>query len=195
MDAVLKIANAYPVFFGMALIGTLLFVLKVLMLFMGGDSDASDIDGDLDFDGETHVDGAESFTLFSVQSILAFIMGCGWVGLAARHEWKVGQGQAIAMAAGFGFAMMLLNAFLMGKMKSLNSNPRDDTSSATGQTGQAYTNIPERGQGSGQVEIAVGGKKQVLQAFSVGEKIDAFTPIIVKQVDSTGNLHVEKHQI
>ena len=63
---------------------------------------------------------------------------------------------------------------------------------AINKTGRAYTNIPAKGDGIGQVEVLVGGKNQILQAFSSGEKIKAFESIKVVNVDDSGNLTVEK---
>lgn len=182
--------NNEPIYTILALLGTTLFLLKTVMLFVGSDDGGSDLDG-ADLDDPSHVDGGESFTLVSVQSILAFFMGTGWIGLACREEWMLDGMTSVFIAAGFGFMMMLLSSYLTMKIKSLNATPNNQIdSSAIGLTGRAYTNIPEKGNGAGQVEITLNGKQQIIQAMSASESIQAFTTVKVVNVDDSGNLTV-----
>lgn len=178
-----------PVYMMMALLGTALFVGKMVLLLMGGDGD-TDLDH-ADLDDPAHVDGAESFTLISVQSILGLFMGTGWIGLACRQEWGLEKMPSFFVAVGFGFLMMLLTSFLNLKMKSLNAIPDNDIDErAIGLTGRAYTDIPKSGDGIGQIELTVNGKMQILQASSGADKIKAFTSVKVIKVDNSGNLTV-----
>ncbi len=180
-----------PVYMIMALLGTTLFIIKMLMLLLGGDTD-SDLDG-ADLDDPAHVDGSESFTLISIQYILALFMGTGWIGLACREEWGLSQIPSFFIAVGFGFLMMLLTSFLNFKIKGLNSVPNNNVDErAIGLTGRAYTDIPKSGAGTGQIEITVHGKMQILQATTNSEeKIKAFSAVKVTRVDSSGNVTVE----
>lgn len=181
--------NSEPIYSVMALLGTLLFLLKMIMMIVGGDSD-SDLDG-ADLDDPMHVDGAESFTLVSVQSVLAFFMGTGWIGLAAKLQWGMNSMTSLFVAAGFGALMMLLSSFLNMKMRSLNATPRNTIDRrAIGLTGRAYTDIPKAGGGAGQIEITINGKQQILQASSEKAGIKAFTSVKVTDVDDSGNLTV-----
>ena len=181
-----------PVYAWMAIIGTGLFLVKMLMMLMGGDTDMEGQFDHVDLDDPAHVDGGESFTLVSIQSILAFVMGTGWLGLASRLEWDLGKFQSSIVAAGFGFIMMMFTSYIFFKMKSLNEVPNTAIDErAIGLTGRAYTNIPKKGDGSGQVEITVHGKMQVLQAFSKYDSIKAFTSVKVVEVDKSGTLTVE----
>ncbi|ATH09115.1 hypothetical protein BIY24_14530 [Halobacteriovorax marinus] len=179
-----------PVYTVMALAGTILFFIKILLLFFGGDSDF-DTDLDIDMNGD-HIDGGDTFSIVSIQSILAFFMGTGWIGLAAIHEWKLTNGQSTIAAALFGVIMMLFSSFITFKIKKFNSIPKVDIKEAVGKVGRAYTNIPSKGQGVGQVEVTVGNKQQILQASSVDEAINSFDGIVVVQVDDSGNLLVKK---
>ena len=70
----------------LALVGTVFFVLRLLVaLFFGSDPD---------FDTGDHFDGptGTSFSFFSPLSILAFFIGSGWMGLACRIDWQMGVG-------------------------------------------------------------------------------------------------------
>lgn len=179
-----------PVYTVMALLGTVLYLIKMVLLLVSGDFDA---DSDLtEVDGAGDLDGGATFSLISIQSILAFFMGAGWIGLACQQEWGMESLPSLLAASGFGFLMMLLSSFLTFKIKSLNSETKVDIREAKDKTGRAYTSIPPKGEGIGQVEITVGGKQQILQAMSTGEKIESFTAVKVIEVDDSGNLHVTK---
>lgn len=187
----INVLNEEPVFFIMAIAGSCLFVVKLVLLLTLGDGDGElDVDASA-VDSSGHIDGSASFSLVSIQSILAFFMGTGWAGLAARREWGFGTLSSFAIAAIFGFAMMALSSFLTMKIKGLNRDVKFDMKSVVGTTGIAYSIIPPKGQGIGQAEIAVNGKKQIMQAISVGAEIKSFTPIRVVDVDDSENLLVE----
>ena len=181
-----EVFSQNPIYATMALAGTLLFLLKMLLLFFTGDGD---LDGD--FDGD-HADGGDTFSLVSIQSILAFFMGAGWIGLAAKNEWGLTDLQGIAIATVFGFLMMLFSSFITFQIKKFNSVTKVDIQEAVGKIGRAYTRIPVKGEGVGQVEITVGNKQQILQASSNGEAINSFEGVKVLKVDDSGNLIVKK---
>jgi hypothetical protein len=209
------------IYFGMAVFGTTLFVLKlVLSLVAGhGDMDAGglDVGGDashLDFSGDhggfdhgdvsggdTHIehDGAAAhpssgaaFTLLSVQSILALMMGMGWAGLAARVEWHWSGVFALLVAGGFGFAMMVLASFLSFQIRRLNREIVVDVRTCVGTLGRVYLTIPPSGQGQGQIEVTISGRRRILPAVSVGEGIPAFSTAMVLRIEQDGSLLVEQ---
>lgn len=188
MEEVFKDAPAY---FLMAAVGTTLYIIKTILVLTSGDAGDGDLSDSSDLEVD-HIDGGATFSLVSLQSILAFFMGTGWIGLACVREWNIENPQAILYSAGFGFLMMLMSAFLTFQIKKLNTNPVSNIKSAAGKTGRAYTNIPEKGSGAGQVEITVDGKQQILQAMSSGEGINAFDAVRVDEVDDSGNLIVSK---
>lgn len=183
--------NNEPIYAALALLGTTLFVVKMILLLVSGDSEGSTEFDDASLDNPSHVDGGETFSLVSVQSILAFFMGSGWVGLACREEFEMEKLPSMAAAVGFGFAMMLLSSYLTMKIKGLNASPVNKIDkSAIGKKGRAYTNIPANGEGMGQVEITINEKQQILQAFSSGEAIKSFANVKVVDVDDSGNITV-----
>ena len=179
----------HPVYFFMAIIATVLFVGQMALMLMGGDTGEFD---SIDLEGASHVTGGESFTLVSVQSILAFLMGTGWVGLAANMEWKWGQWGSLGIAVLFGSLMACLSAFLSMKMKGLKTVKKQNPREAVGKSGRAYTDIPAKGEGIGQVEITISEKQQIVQAMGINEKINSFSPVKVVDIDDSGNLIVEK---
>ncbi len=189
-----ELYQAQPFYFSIAIGGTALFLVKTILLLVGSDADSGNAgDGfDVSFDGdaESHLTGSEAFEILSVQSVLAFCMGVGWMGLACSEEWSLAKSHSAIVAVVFGFAMMLLNAWLMTKIKGLNSAGSNDMMNAIGLRGRTYTQIPEKGQGMGQVELTVNGKQQILNAFSENGPITSFSTVYVTDVDESGNLIV-----
>jgi hypothetical protein len=170
----------------MALVGTLFFVLRlVVALFFGGDG--GDIDGDLG--DAAHADSA--FSMFSLLSILAFFMGAGWMGLTCRVDWGLSGIVSAMSAAGFGIVLMGMASGLMAFARSLNQVVEYDVNTAIGKTASVYMTIPERGQGRGQIKVTVSGRLKMMEAISSGPRIPEFHTVKVLSVGDDGTFVVE----
>jgi hypothetical protein len=172
--ALIALGYDTAVYLIIALAGTLLFLIRLAFTYFGGGGGDFEVDGDFDADG--------AFTFFSVLSILAFFMGAGWMGLACRLDWGLGRLPSSLIAAGFGFVMMLAASGLSVLARRLNLTIRYDLGTAVGRTARVYLTIPEKGQGKGQVEVTVSGRRKVINAVSAGPRLEAFTD--VKIVDA-----------
>jgi len=167
----------------MAMVGTILFLLRLGLAMVGG--------ADGDFDTDTSFDSDVSFTFFSVLSILAFFMGAGWMGLACRLDWGMGRFASTLSAAGFGMAMMFAASGLTYLTRRLNREIGYDVHTAVGSTCRVYLTLPQRGSGHGQVEVTVSGRKKILRAISNGPEIEAFADVRVIEVRDDDTLVVE----
>ena len=163
------------VYAGMALLGTALFVLRMLLMFALG----LDFDGDIDFEDIEHGTG---FSLFSLQSIIGFFMGAGWAGLAARLEWGLDTPISALIAGGFGIVLMVLSAAMMFAALKLKHEVNYEMDDATGKIGTVYMSIPEKGGGTGQVRVSISGRQMTVDAVSSGEKLEAFTAVRIDEV-------------
>lgn len=180
LDLFNNLDNYSKFYFTIAIISTVVFLLKLLLMFVGGDSGLDGHINDLDpnFEHDT------SFTFLSTQSILAFLMCTGWIGLAAKAEWKLDGLLSVVAASVSGFLAMFLMAFLMTQVKKLNKNVKTDIKSCVGTTGKAYTKFFPRG--SGQIQITLNGKLQTIDAINnTDEEIASFTQIIVTGIDNS----------
>lgn len=166
------------VYFWLAIIATGLFLVKLGFEFFFGDVDA-DLDADID---DPHMDSTGAFTFFSVLSLLAFFMGVGWMGLAARVSWGLGAIASAASATFFGVALMMLSSGLMYAVRQMTQVARYDLKTAVGHTGKVYLSIPAKGGGQGQVEVTVSGRRKVLSAVSRGEAIPPFAAVRIVEV-------------
>ena len=180
------------IYFILAMTATLLFLVRLgLQLFFGLGDDDLDISGDVDVADAGHMDSTGAFTLFSLLSILAFLMGTGWMGLTARVSWGWTAVPTSFAATGFGAFLMLLSASLMYGVRKMAKEARYDVNTAVGKTGRVYLTIPEKGKGRGQVEVVVSGRKKILTASSTGDEIAAFTTVTIVKVEDDHSLVVE----
>ena len=169
----------------MALVGTVLFLLRLALAMFG------DVLGDFEVDVDTGTDA--SFTLFSLLSVMGFIMGTGWMGLACRFDWGLSRPVSVVIAVGFGALMMFLAAGLMFVTRTLNRTVTYDLETAVGKTAQVYRTIPARDGGHGQVQVTVSGRLMTLDAVSDGEALDAFADAMVVGVRDDETLIVAPH--
>jgi hypothetical protein len=160
------------VYLVMAVGGTLLFLLRLGFSYFGGDAgDDFGMDADVDSDG--------AFGFLSVLSILGFFMGAGWMGLACRLDWELGRLVSSLISAGFGFAMMMFASWMSYQARRLNQTIDYDLKTAVGRTGRVYLTIPAKGEGHGQVEVTVSGRRKVVRAVSAGPRLEAFTDVTI----------------
>mgnify|MGYP002638765527 CR=1 FL=1 len=175
------------VYFTMASVGSLLFGIRILLMMIGGDHGV-----DFDSDGGDSLDGhGGGFSLFSLLSTLSFLMGAGWMGLACRREWGLGALPSALIASQFGFALMGLSSVGMYGMRKMNSEASYDVSHCIGAIGRVYLKIPAKGDGRGQVEISVDGRRKVLPAVSSGPEIASFAEARVVSIQAGETLIVE----
>ncbi len=170
----------------LALVGTALFLLRLIGGLLFGLGDALDFDADLDAHGD--------FGLFSMLSMTAFLMGTGWMGLVAQVDWGIASSGVVAvLSVGFGATMMLMAASLLFGMKRLAHEPHADPSTAIGRTGTVYMTVPPGG--SGQVRVNVSGRSAILPARAAdthdGGDLPAFTDVRITAVRDDGTLLVE----
>lgn len=165
------------IFLYLGAFATVLFIIKtVIFTLSGGDFE---IDADFNSLSETDI----SFNFFSVQSILAFFMGFGWMGLTAITKLKTSTTISVVIALAIGVVFMLGTAYLMYIIKKLDKTPRIDLNKCIGTEGKAYTSFEPNGEG--QIEIEINKKLTVINATSIcNENIDAFTQIKVEKVEN-----------
>lgn len=153
-----------------AVFSTILFAIKIILFsFGGGDSEVFS-DFNTEFETET------SFDFLSIQSILAFLMGFGWIGLAALTQWKFSTATALISAFIFGAVLMFVSSYLMLAVKKLNKTVRKDYKKCIGKEARTYTSFKPHGEG--QIEIVVNGRLSIEKAKNTTDnEIASFTQI------------------
>lgn len=183
--------NAY--WFGIpALLGTGLFVLRLIMMFAGFlDMDVeleADVDGAID--STELLDSDDAFRLFSLQSIAAFLMGFGWGGLLGL--FTLDQSPPISVGIGLltGAAFVWLLTWLMQLVYALQSSGNVSIKDAAGKSGEVYVTVPGGGVGSGQVRLTIRDRQRLFKAVTAGEEIPSQARVRVTRVNDDNTVTV-----
>ena len=190
LDEIFTTFTDTTIYFMMAVVGSTLFAIRILMMLAFGIDDVDyDIDGGADGDFDVHDSG---FSILSLMSIMSFMMSAGWMGLACRREWGLDGFLSALGASGFGFAMMLMASYGMYSLRKLQHAGSYDVTNTIGNIGKCYLKIPAKGEGAGQVQINVDGRKSTVPAVSNGEMIESFASVKVIEVRDDKVLVVEQ---
>ncbi|MEM0983218.1 MAG: NfeD family protein [Planctomycetota bacterium] len=185
--------------------GTAIFGVKTLMLLVGGDSDFGDFDsadgadgmGDgLDADaGDGNVDHGLTNTileLLSVQTLAAFTMGGGWLGLVAFETLKLGTTLSVIAAVAGGIGMVWFVGKLFRLAMKLQQSDNIPIGRAVGEFGRVQVPVPAAGQGTGRVQVVIGGRSREFNAVTeTGDRLSIGTRIRVRSVGAGNRLLVE----
>jgi hypothetical protein len=174
-----------------AFLGTAVFALRLALLAIGGH--AHDLPS-TDVIDVHHTDPTEAFKIVSVQSVIAFLRGFGWGGLAARQSmgWEMAGSAAMGIVAGC--AAVWLIGWLMRAVYSLQSSGNISINAALGAEGEVYATSPGTGTGAGpgpgQVKVTIRDRQRVYNAVSEGGEIATGTRVRVVRVNENNTITV-----
>jgi membrane protein implicated in regulation of membrane protease activity len=172
------------------IIGGTLFILRTLMMFLGGELGDDALDAALESGDDPSSDhGDAGFKLLSLQGLTAFFMMFGLVGLAFLNTSLPSFLSVIGgiLAGLLTFAALRL---IFTQMKRLQSEGTIQLKNTIGTQGSVYLNIPRNG--TGQVQIVAQGALKVFDATS-NSRQDLATGEKIRVIGLDGNtLIVEK---
>ena len=183
-----------------AIVGTFFFLLRLILMGVGGTSDV-DAGGDVDFDGGVdvdadggdsdadHSDSGDAFKMLSIQTIAAFVMGFGWAGLGAYKGSHIEWPMSLFIGAIGGIAMVWVLTLLLKLMYDLQSSGNINLKNALGSEGTVYVTIPDDGR-KGQVQVVIDGRQRIYKAVTEGEAIPARRRVKVTCVNRDNTLTV-----
>jgi membrane protein implicated in regulation of membrane protease activity len=183
-----SLSPVQKVFLFCALVGGIIFVLRMVLMVMGLSHDVDD--GGLDHvDG--HGDSDASFKLFSLHGLTCFFMMFGLVGLGLSRQFWVPDVLAAAIGTIAGLFTFWVIAKLFSSMTKLQSDGTLKLSNAIGQQGKVYLTIPA--EGTGQVQVAFQGRLMIYDAISANkEEIKTGDQIVVIDIAGGNILVVER---
>lgn len=152
-------------FYGIGITSLMIVVIQMLMTLVGFDTDGLDSGFDVDF-GDGYSD-ASGIGLFSSQTLSAFFLAFGWMGVALlKGGSSVFVSTSIAAVCGFG--AMIGMFYMIRKMLKLQSKGNLDYRSAIGQEATVYVTLPGSNQdGGGQIQIMIQGRLTIASARKV----------------------------
>jgi hypothetical protein len=196
------------IYWAAAIIGGTLFVLRIIMMVIGGGLEHGDVDiphdlphdiphdvhigGDIHAEPSDHDAADSSFKLLSLQGMTSFFMMFGLVGLALlKGNFPVLVTIIGGMAAGL--ATVAVTGLLFTQMKRLQMEGTINIQNTVGTQATVYLTIPQ--QGTGQVQVIVQGSLKIFDAMSnTKEKIATGEKVQVVGVASGNTLIVDKLQ-
>jgi len=203
-----ELTTLEKVFAVMAVVTSLLFLIQLIMMLLGGgDTDAhADVDvGGTDADVDMHVDADPSgahaelahtdadvaFQVISVQGTVAFFMMLGWVGLATSRSAGYGPALSIGLGAAAGIVANLVFAKVFQFFKRMQSSGTLDLRNAVGQEGEVYLTI--KADEPGKIRVAVQERLSVFDAVSDdGSEIPTGTRVVVVRVVKGSTMVVKR---
>ena len=170
-------APMYYIYWGIAILASLVFTIQTIMLFVGFDTDADFGGGDVAFD----VDG---LALVSVKTVSCFLLGFGWSGVILAPFFENGWIVAL-ISLGVGALFMLGAWFLLKQVLTLSQDNTFHADKIVGYTADVYLRIPADADKSGKVMVRYEGSLHELQAFNAsGEDIPTGAKVrIVEAID------------
>ena len=155
-------APMYYIYWGIAILASLVFTIQTIMLFVGFDTDADFGGGDVAFD----VDG---LALVSVKTVSCFLLGFGWRGVILAPFFENGWIVAL-ISLGIGALFMLGAWFLLKQVLTLSQDNTFHADKIVGYTADVYLRIPADADKSGKVMVSYEGSLHELQAFNASEE-------------------------
>jgi len=164
-----KLLTGDAIWFGVpALVGTLLFVIRMVLMMFGGhgmDVDHGDVtDGGGAVDGH---DAAGAFKALSLQTMMAFAMGFGWGGILGMFTLRWDFGKSMLVGVAMGVFMVWLLALMLKATMELQSSGNVRLDQAIGTEADVYVQIPATG--TGQVKVVVKDRMRIVNASWEGD--------------------------
>lgn len=171
-----------------ALIGSLIFVVILVMTFFGGDMDSDMTADGTDFEAD---DGGVGFQFFTFKNLIAFFTIFGWTGIVCIG-YELSNGVTIIISVIAGLLMMVATSSLFFFMQRLTEDGTLKMKNALGEIGEVYLPIGANRTKTGKVQIRVQGSLRELEALTDESKdLPTGTVVKVKEIVSTELLLVE----
>lgn len=196
--------NALPaplqVYWVIALITSLVFLIQMVLTFIGiGDADSdmdfgsdADFGGDADFsDGDT-LDTGGAMQLFTIRSLINFLLGLGWGGVCL---YSVIPNTIVLSLVAILVGLLFVYIFLIiyKQLRKLERNGAYHIDDCVGKTVDVYLTVPAARSGKGKVQISFSGSVQELAALTDSEApLRSGSKVRVLEVIDSTTVLVEK---
>lgn len=169
------------IYWAVAGISSVIFLVLLVLTFLG--SDADDIEGDVDveIEGDTGI----GFQFLSFKNLIGFLTIFGWSGIACLDS-GLSMGLTVIISVFCGLLMMLAMAGLFYYLGKLQSSGTLILKNALDQTGEVYLTLGANRSKIGKVSINVQGALRELDALT-DEDMDLVMGNVVKVKEVTDN--------
>ena len=173
------------IFWGIAIVTSVFFIVQTIMAFMGLDADTDD---GASFD-TVEMEGLSGY--FSFRNLINFLLGYGWGGVLLQGVIPNMIWLEVA-AVGVGVIFVLVFVFILRQVMKLSTDKTFQMEEAVGQIADTYLRIPAAKKGTGKVMVSVRGSMHEIEAMTEGEAIPTGTKVRVTKVVGSELLEVER---
>ena len=167
------LASGQQVYWAIALITSLLFLIQMVLTFIGiGDADTDmDFGGDADISDGSTLDMGGAMQLFTIRNFINFLLGLGWGGVCL---YSVIPNTIVLTIVAILVGVLFVYIFLIiyRQLRKLERNGAYRISDCIGHTVDVYLTVPANRSGMGKVQISFSGSVQELAALT-----DSDTPL------------------
>ena len=186
--------STLQVYWVIALITSLVFVVQMVLTFIGiGDADAdADFGGDTDISDGSTLDAGGAMQLFTMRNIINFLLGLGWGGVCLYSV--IPNAVVLSIAAILvGVAFVYVFILIYRQMRRFEKNGAFDIKECVGHTVDVYLTIPAKRSGSGKVQVSFYGSVQELAALTESDSpIRSGAKVRILEIVDGGTVLVEK---
>lgn len=174
------------IYWTIALSGSLIFIITLILSLLGGETDLGDVDTEIE------TDTGIGFQFLTFKNLVGFFTIFGWSGIASMDA---GLSKPLTILISFfcGLIMMALMATMFHYMKKLNDSGTLDYKNAINSIGEVYLTVGKNRSSIGKVHINVQGSLRELEAIT-DESLDLKpgSVISVTQITANGILIIKK---
>jgi hypothetical protein len=189
MEWLNSLEPALRIYWIIAGVASLIFVIQMIMTFIGIDGSASD---GLDADISGDVDADAGFPFFSVKNLINFFLGLGWGGVCFYNTFT-SKTLVVLFACLTGIVFVLLFFFLLKMILKLNKDNTFHTQETLQKIADVYLAIPAEKSGRGKIQISIRGAVHEIDALTSGSKIPTGAIVRVVEIIDNQTVLVEKN--
>ena len=165
------------IFWGCAVVASVIFLVQMVLTLIGMDS--SDVD--VDFDGANTMDLGGGLNLFTIKNLMGFLVGFGWTGVCF-YDTITSPVLLIVAAVVVGLLFVGIFVLIYKQTKKLEHNGAFQIEEVKGTTVSVYLRIPAQGAGKGKVQVSQNGSIHELDALTYGEEIPSGAKVKVVEI-------------
>lgn len=164
-----------------ALLGTVVFFFQTILTIIGLDA-MDGVDADFDVADGSTMDTGGAMSLFSIRSLVNFMVGFGWAGVTLHSSINSTLLlTVVAFAVGVGFGAMY--PFMMSKLRRLEKTSNLGIADSLGKQADVYLRIPASGEGRGKVQVSLGGSIHEYDAVSADVAYPTGSRVLIIKVE------------
>lgn len=180
VQAYTEMSLLMQIFWGCAIVGSLVMVIQLLLSIIGGGD--VDVDSDVDIFSADGLDASTLADLFTLKNLVNFFVGFGWSGVTFR-QYIDSSAVLLLVATLFGLLFIAIFLFIYKSIMKLESNSAVGAEACVGKMADVYLRIPAARSGKGKIQISLNGVAREFDAITdATENIPSGAVVFVEEV-------------